>query len=179
MKTIQLTQGQAALVDDEDYNRINAHKWCAQWHRNARSFYATRGSRDGYGKRRAIHMHREVMGTETCECVDHINHNTLDNRRDNLRVCSNSQNQANQRLSTKNTSGFKGVYWYKERGKWRVNLKVNNKRCHCGYFVTALEAAIAYDKAAREAFGEFALTNEKLGLITLQGAAVKLDFEVK
>lgn len=165
MKTIKLTQDQVALVDDEDYERIDAHKWFANWVKNARLFYAMRKSLMDDGKRCTILMHREVLGAMKGSDVDHINHDTLDNRQGNLRVCTRGQNLANQRIGINNTSGFKGVSWHNDAGKWQAYLNVNSKRRYLGNFPTAIEAALAYDREASKTFGEFALTNEKLGLI--------------
>lgn len=164
MKYIKLTQGQVALVDDDDYDSLNAHKWFAAWSKDVQSFYAMRNSPTANGKRRTIRMHIDIMSAKMGDYVDHINHNTLDNRRENLRVCSGSQNRANRRMQVNNTSGFKGVNWLKERGKWQARSRINGKRRHIGLFATALEAAIAYDRAAKDEFGEFALTNQMLGL---------------
>jgi hypothetical protein len=177
MKEIGLTKGQVAIVDDEDYERIGAHKWCADWHPNTQSFYAMRKPKIANGKQLTVRMHREVMAAKAGEQVDHINHDTLDNRRENLRLCTGGQNQANHRMQVNNTSGFKGVDWLKERGKWRAYLTFNSKQRHIGLFQTALEAALAYDDAARETFGEFALTNEKLGLIdnTEQSKSIRIE----
>jgi HNH endonuclease/AP2 domain len=164
MKTIQLTNGHVAMVDD-DFERINTFEWYAHWDRSTDAFYAVRNSITINGKRRTICMHREVMAAKTGEQVDHINHDALDNRKENLRVCSSSQNHANQRMRVNNTSGFKGVSWNNARGKWRASLGADGKTRHIGLFTTALEAAIAYDTEARKTFGEFALTNNALGLI--------------
>lgn len=165
MKTIQLTQGQVAIVDDDDFDMVNAFKWCSLWNPDTRTFYAVRNSPAVNGKRGMIYMHREVTNSKAGEYVDHINHDTLDNRHENLRLCTGGQNQANHRMQVNNTSGFKGVSWYKVLGKWEAKLMVNGKTRHLGYFTTALTAAIAYDRAARDEFGEFALTNQMLGLI--------------
>lgn len=165
MKEIQLTQGQVAIVDDEDYELLNSHRWYAAWAPGTESFYVIRKSPRVLRKRRTIHMHREIMGATKGEYVDHINHDTLDNRKENLRLCSNSQNHANQRMVVMNTSGFKGVSWYKALGKWQARLRADQKLRHIGFFKTALDAALAYDREALKTFGEFALTNQMLGLI--------------
>jgi HNH endonuclease/AP2 domain len=162
---VLLTRGQVALVDEADFKRINKYKWRAHWDQQVRSFYAMRTTRDIKGNRLWISMHREVTCAPSGTYVDHKNHNSLDNRRDNLRICTNSQNQANRRLSWCNKSGFKGVSWCEPRAGWRAVLRINGRQKYLGIFETATKAALAYDGAAIDHFGDFALTNKKLGLI--------------
>jgi hypothetical protein len=159
MKKIQLTQGQFALVDDEDYERLSKVRWHAWWTHHTQSFYARRNSPRVNGKRHLILMHREIMGEPDGVVVDHVNHNTLDNRRENLRACSHSENNHNQRKRCDNSSGFKGVSWNKRQKKWRAYIKINGKQQHLGYYTSEIEAAAAYDAAAAELHGDFALTN--------------------
>lgn len=105
------------------------------------------------------------MNAERGAMVDHENRDTLDNQRLNLRICTNRQNQANARVRSDNTSGYKGVCWNKGTGKWKAQMtNGNGKRLCIDYFPTAIEAARAYDAEALRLHGEFALTNEKLGL---------------
>jgi hypothetical protein len=94
--------------------------------------------------------------------TDHINHNGLDNRKTNLRICTTSQNAQNRPKDTRNISGYKGVGRCMSRGcnyEWRAEIKINGKKIHLGLFHSPEKAALAYDKAARNLFGEFALTN--------------------
>lgn len=158
MKEIPLTQGQVTLVDDEDYEWLNQWKWCAQWHATGRRWYAVRGTWIN-GKHHLILMHRAIVAAQRGQQVDHANHQTLDNQRGNLRPCNNSQNQGNRRHNTKATAPYKGICWYKSRSKWVAGISADNKRVHLGYFATAVEAARAYDTAAKTYFGEFALIN--------------------
>src|SRR5512145_1943639 len=165
MKRIPLTQGQFALVDDEDFVRLSAFKWCAYWESHTKSYYARRNSPTVNGKRGTIYMHREIINTPKDSIIDHVNHDTLDNRHENIRICTERQNRYNQSLRCDNTSGFKGVVWHKRYEKWYTMISVNGKRKHIGCFSTASEAAVAYDRSVIEYYGEFALTNKKLGLI--------------
>lgn len=165
MKTIQLTQGQVALVDDEDFERLNAFKWQAYFDPKAKSFYAVRKSRVD-GKRTTVRMHRVIVNAQPGDIVDHINMSTLDNRRENLRICSNAQNCRNVGKATyvvrEQTSGFKGVSWRSDRAKWRVRISVDGNDKTVGHFDDELTAALAYDAAALKLHGEFARTNAML-----------------
>lgn len=93
------------------------------------------------------------------EDAEHKNRKTLDNRRSNLRMANRSQNQANRPRTKRSTSGYKGVSWYKRFGKWQASIQKNGKKRNLGYYFDKIEAAKAYDLAARELFGEFALLN--------------------
>lgn len=151
MKNIKLNTGQIAIVDDEDFEWLNKCKWYFGSHK-----YAGRGK---YLKR----MHVDIMkkhnlyknGLE----VDHINRNGLDNRKCNLRMCTNAQNSANSAIRKHNTSGYKGVSWSKWNKKWGCSIGFNYKHLHIGYFRDKIEAALAYNKKAKELFGEFAYQN--------------------
>jgi len=157
MREILLSQGKIALIDDEDYARLNQHRWFA--HRNRYGdFYAVRTAK-GERKGKIIRMHREVLRAPTGQVVDHINHNGLDNRKDNLRLCSHAQNLANQKPQNGCSSEFKAVSWDRQRKKWHAYIHVNSKRKHIGRFENEMMAAIAYDRAAIAYFGEFACTN--------------------
>jgi len=164
-KEIKLTQGQVALVDDEDFERLNAFKWHSQWNPHTQSFYAVRNSPKAGGKQLTVRMHREIMGAKSNKQVDHENHNTLDNRKENLRVCTREQNARNGRSRRNNTSGFKGVSWDKRALKWLAHVGAHGKAKHLGYFANPIEAAVAYDAAAVLVHGEFAMTNAMLGLL--------------
>ncbi len=152
MKKIPLTQGKCALVDDEDYEELSKHKWCAT--KTACGFVAVR---EKAGKR--ILMHRQIMSAPKSLDVDHKNHNTLDNRKENLRICSPSQNLANQRLRTGGTSKYKGVCWHKANKKWAACVRFKWENIHLGLFNDEIKAAQAYDRKAVELFGEFAWLN--------------------
>ena len=104
-------------------------------------------------------MHRVIAGTPDGMETDHRDGDTLNNLPDNLRNCTNIQNQCNRGKQANNKSGFKGVTWYKRSKIWRVQIKVYGKVIHLGYYLIPEQAARAYDKAAKKYFGEFAKLN--------------------
>lgn len=143
MKRIGLTQGQYAIVDDEDYKWLIHWKWCAFWNKYTKSFYAVRTGKRKNGKRPTIYMSREILKLkygDKRQC-DHINHNTLDNQKLNLRIVTQQQNQWNKKKI------IKGYFWEKRREKYRANIRLNNKCIHLGYFLTPKEAHEAYLRA--------------------------------
>jgi len=163
VREIPLTQGQVALVDNEDYERVSKFNWYALWTPNTKSFRATRRSnideRES-GRKSAIYMHRVIMNAPPEMEVDHINHDTLNNQKSNLRLCTRTENNRNQRkLSGNFSSQYKGVSWHQLAQKWRVQIQDNNKRRHLGLFTDETDAARVYNKAAREMFGEYAVLN--------------------
>jgi len=161
MKKIPLTQGQFALVDDADFNWLSRHKWYANWNGHTQSFYAERNRKQMNTKWRSISMAREILGLKFGDKrqADHINHDTLNNQRSNLRICSCAENLRNQRKSKNNSSGFRGVYWNKARNKWRSQISYNGKSIYLGYFMSLVEAAKCYDRAAIKHHREFANLN--------------------
>ena len=156
MKRIELTQNKYALVDDNDFGYLNQWKWYAVQYPH--SWYAVRQHRRIDGKQRTIRMHRELIKVKKNEQIDHINHNGLDNRRENLRICNLSQNKANSIRYQSNTSGFKGVHYHGK--KWQARISYNNKRISLGHFSSLNEAARAYNKAALKYHGVFANLNK-------------------
>jgi len=157
MKKIKLTQGEFALVDDEDFEELNKYKWFAHWDVRMKGFYAHRSIRNN-GKKDVIIMHRIILGLKKGDGLhgDHINHNTLDNRRKNLRICTPSENGMNKSISKLNTSGFKGVSWCSERKKWTARIGINCKSITLGRFETKEEAYRAYCRACVKYHGEHA-----------------------
>lgn len=153
---IPLTQGFVALVDEEDVGSIlAAGSWYA--HRPSRTrVYAMRNMRRSDGSRRPVSMHTFLTAWDF---VDHENGNGLDNRRMNLRPASGSENGQNKGIQSNNTSGFKGVCWHKGARKWTASIKSDGRDRYLGLHLSADLAAMAYDEAARELFGEFARLN--------------------
>jgi hypothetical protein len=164
MKTIPLSQGKVALVDDADFEKVNQFEWYAAYNPAGR-WYAQGGVRSANGKWTIQMMHRVIMGLEHGDPrqVDHKNREmTLDNRRKNLRVATVKQNRQNAGLSKNNTSTFKGVSWHKATEKWEARISTGCKRIHLGNFETPKIAAQAYDAAVLKYHGVFAVTNEML-----------------
>lgn len=157
MKQIPLTRGKCAIVDDDDYERLMKHKWFAVLFKNG--WYAARCLARNCGKQKTLLMHREIMSPPTGMQCDHINHNALDNRKSNLRIVTASENQHNCRKRKDNTSGHKGVVYSKAGKKWYAQISVNGGHKYLGSFSDKIAAAHAYDRAARELFGEYACLN--------------------
>jgi hypothetical protein len=157
-RRIPLTQGKYAIVDPEDFERLNKHKWYAA--RDTRTFYAHRHKRVGK-KYVSIGMHREVIRPPRHLVVDHINHNGLDNRKANLRPATRAQNNYNRLIIKRkdSSSKYKGVAWKEDRKKWRARLHFNGKLIFLGYFKDEIQAAKAYDQAAKKYYGQFACLN--------------------
>ena len=157
VKSIELTQGRQTIVDSDDYIKFGQVKWyygCGGYAIRNRN----KEGADSYN-RVTVLLHREIMNAEQGSMIDHINGDTLDNRKENLRFCTSSQNNINQKLRKDNKSGFKGVIWNKEAKKWRAEVGCKGKSVFVGDFMNLQEAARAYDKAAIELFGEFAHLN--------------------
>jgi len=154
---IPLTQGKVALVDDEDAERVLAmRKWWAA--RRGKTYYAV-ARVAGSHPRREVLMHRFILGAPPGTEVDHCNGNGCDNRRDNIRVCSHGENQRNVGKWYIGGSRYLGVSWFRRTQKWRARICVNSKHITLGYFNDEVEAARAYDEAARKYHGEFATLN--------------------
>jgi len=160
MKTIELTQGKVALVDDADYLYLNQFKWHAHLHYSGRIWYAIRGTVRDDGRKTTIPMHRVIMKARPDEQVDHIDHDGLNNQRINLRLCTVSQNAGNSNKHKHSRNPYKGVH-LTDSGRYRAYITINSRRINLGRFDDPIEAAEAYDAKAREVFGEFALTNFK------------------
>jgi len=158
MKLIPLTKGYEAIVDDEDFEELSRHKWHAKVHGRPGAVYAARYFHRN-GKGITERMHRRIMQPARGLDVDHVNGNGLDNRRSNLRVCTRSENCANSNGHSDRASRFKGVVAV-HGGVWRAKIEVNYRNIHLGRFATEEEAALAYNAAAVEHFGEFARLNE-------------------
>lgn len=153
---ITLKGGEVTTVNADMFEKLNAHVW-------------TRGSRGGYVKRYLPRnggkvvvewMHRVVNATPDDLKTDHVNGDKLDNRRENLRSATTSQNGANAPKRAKNASSqYKGVTWHKKSKRWKSVLEVQGREYSCAC-LTERDAAIAYNRLAQMHFGEFAFLND-------------------
>jgi len=145
---IKLTQGKVAIIDDEDFESVSKFRWCYD-------------SSNGYPVSRIkgirVRLHRFILNDKNARYVDHINRNKLDNRKSNLRTCNSSQNVRNRGLNKNNTTGYKGVI--NLNGMWRAQFSLDYKFYDLGLYNTAVEAARAYNKKAKEVHGEYAYLN--------------------
>lgn len=148
MKVIPLSKtGKHAIVDDADFDYLSQFTW---------RFMHNRGRRTGYAiaklRGKTVYMHRIILQARSEEQVDHRDGDGLNNTRGNLRICTHSQNLANSVTCRRNTSGFKGVTFDRQAGKWKTQIKGK----HVGFFLDLHEAADAYKRKAEEIYGEFA-----------------------
>jgi hypothetical protein len=163
MKEIQLNNGYVALVDDEDYEWLNQWKWGA--HKKGNRIYVERSEVLRTGKKsyktKTIAMHRLIMDAPKDMEVDHINHNGLDNQRNNLRICTGYQNRLNRKAF--GSCKYLGVTVTLSRNYKQIRARVHLDGIvyHLGSFKTEESAAMAYDAKAKELFGEFANLNFK------------------
>lgn len=155
---IPLSQGRFALVDENIAEQVNQRFWCAVVRRKNNVRYAL--FRDQKSKK-GIFLHNWIMQVPEGKVVDHINGDGLDCRRINMRICLPAENKRNNgKWSSKTSSQFKGVHYApRYRLKWAAAIGVNRKTIHLGRFKTEIEAAKAYDAAARTHFGAFARPN--------------------
>ena len=152
---IPLSAGKFALVDDEDYESLSQFIWSFNGREAARRGQGALGEKHG----KHIRMHRVLMNAPSDKFVDHINGNPLDNRKANLRLCTNAENCRNKKLDVRNTSGFRGVSWYPRNGKWISAIKHAGGVKFLGYFDDKMEAAKVWDAMAIKLHGEFARLN--------------------
>jgi hypothetical protein len=160
--------GITVLIDDQDAGIWNRFRWHANMldsrpDRVIKKKYIHAavylGMKNGKQQLQTVYLHRLIMGAAKGQTVDHINGNTLDNRRSNLRFATRSQQNMNKGVPSNNTSGFKGAYLDKRDQRWAASIWINGEKKSLGYHDAAEDAARAYDRAARELFGEFASLN--------------------
>jgi hypothetical protein len=145
--------GACFKIDDIDFPTIQKYKWYVNIH----------GYIIGKKNNRNFQLHRFIMKAPDGVLVDHISGDKQDNRRDNLRFCTKTENAQNSKKQRGNRTGYKGIWYHKHRSKYYASIRVNGKQKHLGVFNTDIEAAHAYDKAALFYFGEFARVNFAMG----------------
>jgi hypothetical protein len=150
IRFIPLTRGKFAMVDAADYEWLSQYRWCVT---GTDRPYACRREDN-----RTIYMHRQIMRPPQGMCVDHIKGFTLDNRRANLRICTHTENMRNRQGNSGRTL-FKGVTYQAHCGRYKASIGAKGRPKHIGYYDNPIEAARAYDRKARELFGEFARLN--------------------
>jgi len=157
-RAIPISRGFEAIVDVSDYELVMSKKWSVVIGVESHTRYAKCSFRDSQGKKRQVLMHRFILGlSDPRVFVDHRNRNGLDNRRSNLRIADDCTNQANTKIRSDNTSGYRGVRH--NAGKWVAQIKIDRQWKYLGRFKTPEEAARAYDAKAVEVFGEFVTLN--------------------
>lgn len=158
MKQIPLSglagYGRFALVDDEDYEYLSQFMWSIDNYG-----YANRARKIEKNVWRPKRMHHDIIPSKNGQIVDHINRNRLDNRRENLRICSSTESIRNRGLNKNNSTGYKGVYYNQKRSKYQAYITVNRRHIYLGAYDNPTDAARAYDKSAVENFGEFSSPN--------------------
>jgi hypothetical protein len=152
--TVPLTRGLAAVIDAADAEIVSRYAWCAI-EASPGKFYAATNSPEGS----TVYLHRFLTKAPAEVEVDHIDRDGLNNRRCNLRNATRSENLANTPRRSNNRSGYKGVCWVARDGKWVAQIMEGGKHRRIGLFVSAEDAARAYDAAAREQWGEYAHLN--------------------
>ncbi len=159
MKKINLSKGNRwnkiqsdkfTLIDNNDFDRINKSRW-----------HIANGYAEAWINGQKIYLHRFLTTCPKEKEVDHINGNKLDNRRENLRICTHSENMHNNFKLITNKSGFKGVSWNKKYNKWESRIFFKNKQLFIGFFKNKLHATMAYDLWAKELYKDFAQLNFK------------------
>lgn len=161
-KLIPLSKGYSAVVDDEDFEWLNAFKWSVWTSRKQTTQYARRsvypsGRRAGHRPQLTVRMHRLIL--PGAALVDHRDGDGLNNQRANLRAATPSGNAQNIRMRRNNTSGLIGVAWHRHSGLWQARISVNGRSKYLGLFADPAEAARVRDAAAVELHGEFASLN--------------------
>ena len=155
MKELILKNGITVKVDDEDFERVSQFNWFSFTATSGQCRVARQFWSNGISK--TVGIHRFIMNAKDGDIVDHKNGDTLDNRKENLRITDKTGNNQNRKIHKNNKCGYKGVCW--DRGKWTAHIAVSGKNITLGRFTEVLDAARAYDAAAKKDHGEFARLN--------------------
>lgn len=153
MKIIYTKKNEEIFMDDEDYEWLNQYTW------HVNQEYACRNVLVGDKIGAQLSMHRMIMDAKKGEVVDHINHNKIDNRKQNLRVCTYEDNSRNQSLRKNNKSGINGVHWHKNVKRWMAKIQHEGKPVSLGSFVKIEDAIVARKEAEIKYYGEFSNKN--------------------
>lgn len=145
------------MIDDEDYELISKYTWSLLPSKNGQTYYAKTNLFNS--KPASLQIHTLILKSYGLH-VDHIDRNGLNNQKENLRICTRSQNMMNKIKIKPATSKYKGVCWYDKYKKWNARIGVNNRRFCLGYFDTQEDAALAYNIAAKKFHREFCRLNE-------------------
>lgn len=165
MKTIPLTQGKFALVDDVDYEDVSKHKWFAVF--DGSNWYAARKLNGNQ-----VRLHNYLMEPPRGVQIDHRDGDGLNCQRRNMRISTHRQNMQNMKRSRSNKSGFKGVSWRANLSKWIAQARYKGEVKYLGLFKNVEDAARAYDTFTAKHYGQFALTNKMLGLLKFSDQSV-------
>lgn len=159
-KKIFLPEKVFTLIDYEDYKRVIE---VGEWILSPQGYVVALIPREDIKskhKKRMLPLHRFIMNAPKGYHVDHIDGDKLNNRKENLRICTCAENARNRPIQPNNTSGYKGVQLIKSTGKFLAIISINRNQIRLGYYETAIDAAMAYNKAAIKYHGEFAKLNE-------------------
>jgi hypothetical protein len=157
--SILLTNGEHAIIDSEDFDKVKKYSWSI-----SKLGYPTaiiNSYKNGQKSNKitaSIYLHRLILNFPSQQ-IDHIDNNKLNCQKKNLRFCTQKENVRNQSKKSSNTSGYKGVSWSKTMNKWEARINPDYKAIVLGYFDNKVDAAIAYDEAAKKYFGNFANRN--------------------
>jgi hypothetical protein len=164
-RKIDLGCGKFTIVEPQDYYLIQDYKW---WlHANGSNFYAARTEITGDLQAKIVYLHRQLLQPPEGFVVDHKNCVPLDNRRANLRSVTQAQNMRNRRKRKNTSSQYIGVWFDKKRNKWTAQIRYNGRKIWLGYFDSEIDAAKAYDAAAKKYYGEFIRLNFPEGAAAL------------
>lgn len=156
---IQINNGHNLIIDDKDWDILKMVNWYASKNTTGTNKYYARGHDLFTGNK--LTLHRFLLDAKDGELVDHINGNGLDNRRCNLRICTNQQNQYNREKNSNNTSGYKGVSWCNSNKKWKSYIWVDGRNKYLGQYDTPEDAYSSYKKASKQYHKEFSNDNKK------------------
>lgn len=157
--SIALSRGKVALIDDDDSQLVGEYRWWL-YPVATTTHHAGTQITDSHGNRHYLAMHRLIMNAPAGMDVDHINGNGLDNRKINLRLCARGENVRNRRPQVRRSSRYKGVVWHKQTNCWMARISLHSKEHYLGLFHNELDAARAYNAAAKKLHGSFARLNE-------------------